>query len=264
MVRSASASTYMTAPPSAWAMVRTPCRAASAASDRVLSPLPRRMTSGIRPGWLTSARAEDCPGTRTSWIMAGSSPAAPRAGAMTSSASAMAERMAAEPVRSTPALRDLTNCEEMSTTTLGRASKLAPITPTGLRRSSSSRPSGSSLTVRRDGPALTWASARSWPAMASSRASSRRSRSSSAPVMPPARAAATSASLAASTWLARRPSWSAIARSASSRRSPGTLARSAAAPRAARAAVSTALSASASAVTCVSAVSVVISYPLRW
>ena len=159
-------------------MVRTPCRAASAASDRVLSPLPRRITSGIRPGWLTSARAEACPGTRTSWIMAGSSPAAPRAGAMTSSASAMAERMAAEPVRSTPALRDLTNCEAMSTTTFGRASKLAPITPTGLRRSSSSRPSGSSLTVRRDGSAGTSASARSWPAMASSRASSSRSRSS--------------------------------------------------------------------------------------
>jgi hypothetical protein len=89
--------------------VRTPCRAASAASERVLSPLPRRITSGIRPGWLTSARADSCPGTRTSWIMAGSSPDAARAGAMTSSASVTAERMAAEPVRSTPALRDLTN-----------------------------------------------------------------------------------------------------------------------------------------------------------
>ena len=267
MARSAPASTNMTAPPSAWAIVRTPCRAASAASERVLSPLPRRITSGIRPGWLTSARAEDCPGTRTSWIMAGSSPAEPRAGAMTSSASAMAERMAAEPVRSTPALRDLTNWEEMSTTTLGRASKLAPITPTGLRRSSSRRPPGSSETVRRDGSAGIAASSRSWPAMASSRFWSRRSRSSSAPVMPSARAAAMSASLAASTWLARRPSASAIARSASSRRSSGTLARSAAGPRAARAAVSTALSASASAVTCVStfaAVPAVISYPLRW
>ena len=249
-------------------MVRTPCRAASAASERVLSPLPRRITSGIRPGWLTSARAEDCPGTRTSWIMAGSSPAAARAGAMTSSASAMAERMAAEPVRSTPALRDLTNCEAMSTTTFGRASKLAPITPTGLRRSSSSRPPGSSLTVRRDGSAGTRASARSWPAMASSRASSRRSRSSSAPPMPSARAAAMSASLAASTGLAWRPSSSAIAPSASSRRSPGTSARSAAAPRAARAAASTALSASASAVTGVSVArvpSAVMVYPLcRW
>ena len=160
----------MTAPPSACAMVRTPCRAASAASERVLSPLPRRITSGIRPGWLTSARAEACPGSRTSWIMAGSSPAAARAGAMTSSASARAERMAAEPVRSTPALRDLTNCEAMSTTTFGRASKLAPITPTGRRRSSSRRPPGSSETIRLDGSAGTWASARSWAAMASSRA----------------------------------------------------------------------------------------------
>jgi len=83
---SAAASTYSTAPPPAWAMARTPCRAASAARDRALSPLPRRMTSGIRPGWLTSARAESCPGTRTSWIIAGSSPAWPSAGAMTSSA----------------------------------------------------------------------------------------------------------------------------------------------------------------------------------
>jgi hypothetical protein len=83
---SAAAPTYSTAPPSAWAMVRTPCRAASAARDRVLSPLPRRMTSGIRPGWLTSARAGSWPGTRTSWIIAGSSPAWPDAGAMTSPA----------------------------------------------------------------------------------------------------------------------------------------------------------------------------------
>ena len=131
--------------------MRTPCRAASAASERVLSPLPRRITSGIRPGWLTSARAEDCPGTRTSWIMAGSRPAEARAGAMTSSASVMAERIAAEPVRSTPALRDLTNCEAMSTTTFGLASKLAPITPTGRRRSVSTRPSGSSRTARSAG-----------------------------------------------------------------------------------------------------------------
>ena len=240
MARSAAASTYMTAPPSACAMVRTPCRAASAASERVLSPLPRRITSGIRPGWLTSARAEACPGSRTSWIMAGSSPAAARAGAMTSSASARAERMAAEPVRSTPALRDLTNCEAMSTTTFGRASKLAPITPTGLRRSSSRRPPGSSQTIRRDGSAGTWASARSWAAMASSRPGSRRSRSSSPPPRPSARAAAMSASLAASTGPAWRPRVSAIARSASSRRSSGTSARPADAPRAARAACSTA------------------------
>ena len=147
-------------------MVRTPCRAASAARDRVLSPLPRRMTSGIRPGWRTSARAESWPGARTSWIIAGSSPAWPSAGAITSSASAMAERIAAEPVRSTPALRDLTNCEAMSTTTFGRASKLAPITPTGRRHSSRRRPPGSALIVRRDGSAGMSASARSWPAMA--------------------------------------------------------------------------------------------------
>ena len=100
--------------------------AASAASARVLSPLPRRITSGIRPGWLTSARAESWPGTRTSWIMAGSSPAAARAGAMTSSASATAERIAAEPVRSTPALRDLTNWEAMSTTTFGPGLEVGP------------------------------------------------------------------------------------------------------------------------------------------
>ena len=146
--RSAAASTYRTAPPSACAIVRTPCRAASAASERVLSPLPRRMTSGISPGWLTSARADSWPGTRTSWIMAGSSPEEARAGAITSSASATAERMAAEPVRSTPALRDLTNWEATSTTTLGRASKLAPITPTGRRRSVRVRWSGSSRTTR--------------------------------------------------------------------------------------------------------------------
>ncbi len=241
-------SRYSTAPPSACAMVRTPCRAASAARARVLSPLPRRMTSGIRPGWLTSARAESCPGARTSWIIAGSSPAWPRAGAMTSSASAMAEPIAAEPVRSTPAFRDLTNCEAMSTTTFGRASKFAPITPTGLRHSSRSRPPGSSLIVRRDGSAGTPASARSWPAIASSRASSSRSRSSSASRTPPARAARMSPELASSTSAARRPRWSAMNRSASSMRSSGTLARPGTVPRAARAASSTALMVPASTV----------------
>ena len=50
-------------------------------------------------------------------------------GAITSSARAAAERSAALPVRSTPALRDLTSCEAMSTTTFGLASKFAPITP---------------------------------------------------------------------------------------------------------------------------------------
>ena len=209
-------------------MVRTPCRAASAASARVLSPLPRRMTSGIRPGWLTSARAESCPGTRSSWIMAGSSPATSSAGAMTSSASAMAERIAAEPVRSTPALRDLTNWEAMSTTTFGRASKLAPITPTGMRRSVSSRPPGSSLIVRWDGSAGTSASARSWPAMSSSRAGvqpqpvEQRAGDRRGLARPPC-------PLRWPRGPGRRggPAPSAIARSAPSRRSSGTTARSA-------------------------------------
>jgi len=80
---------------------------------------------------------------------------------MTSSASVMAERMAAEPVRSTPAFLDLTNCEAMSTTTLGLASKLAPITPTGRRRSVSTRPPESALTTRSAGSCGTWARASS-------------------------------------------------------------------------------------------------------
>ncbi len=51
----------MTAPPSACASVRTPCSAASWASARVLSPLPRRMTSGISRGCRTSATAVSRP-----------------------------------------------------------------------------------------------------------------------------------------------------------------------------------------------------------
>jgi hypothetical protein len=46
---------YSTAPPSAWASVRTPWRAASRPRSRVLSPLPRRMTSGTSSGSDTSA-----------------------------------------------------------------------------------------------------------------------------------------------------------------------------------------------------------------
>jgi hypothetical protein len=206
------------------------------------------MTSGIRPGWLTRARAESWPGARTSWIIAGSSPAASSAGPMTASASATAERIAADPVRSTPALRDLTNCEAMSTTTFGRASKLAPITPTGLRHSSRRSPPGSFRIVRRDGSAGISASARSWPAIESRRVSSSRRRSSSASRTPSASAARTSCSFASSTGALWRPSRSAMPRSASSRMPSATTASPGTVSRAARPASSTALAASSSVV----------------
>ncbi len=57
------------------------------------------------------------------------------AGATTSSMSTAAEVIALDPVRRTPALRDLISCEAMSTTTFGLASKFAPTTPTGRRHS---------------------------------------------------------------------------------------------------------------------------------
>ena len=76
--------------------------------------------------------------------------------------------------------------------------------------------------------------ARDWPAMPSSRASSSRSRSSRASRTPSARAARMSSALASSTSAARRPRWSAMNRSASSMRWPGTLARPGTVPRAAR------------------------------
>ena len=53
------------------------------------------------------------------------------------------------------------NCEAMSTTTFGLASKLAPITPTGRRRSVSTRPPESALTTRSAGSCGTWARASS-------------------------------------------------------------------------------------------------------
>ena len=56
--------------------------ARSVASSRVLSPLPRRMTSGTG-GLLDQRLAESRPGTRTSWIASGSRPASPSAGPTT-------------------------------------------------------------------------------------------------------------------------------------------------------------------------------------
>ena len=177
-------------------------------------------------------------------MAAGSRSASSRAGATTSSASAMADRSAAEPVRSTPAFLDLISCDAMSATTLGRASKLAPITPTGRRRSCATRPPGSSLITRLDGSAGTSASSSSWSAMPLSRVSSSRSRSFSAPVRPAWSAARMSSSLAARIASDARPSRSAIARSARPIASSGALARLPAARWAASAAARTAAEAS--------------------
>ena len=177
-------------------------------------------------------------------MAAGSRSASSRAGATTSSASAMADRSAAEPVRSTPAFLDLISCDAMSATTFGRASKLAPITPTGRRRSCATRPPGSSLITRLDGSAGTSASSSSWSAMPLSRVSSSRSRSFSAPVRPAWSAARMSSSLAARIASDARPSRSAIARSARPIASSGALARLPAARWAASAAARTAAEAS--------------------
>ena len=109
----------------------------------MLSPLPRRITSGItvgladqRLGALAAGDAERVGRRRRAGRPRAS------AGPTTWSSSAAAEPIAAEPVRSTPALRDLMSCDATSTTTFGRASKLAPMTPTGRRHSSHDEPAG--------------------------------------------------------------------------------------------------------------------------
>ena len=88
----------------------------------MLSPLPRRITSGTSAGKRTSAEAASRSTRGTSWMTSGSMPASASAGAMTTSRSRWAEPSAAEPVRSTPALRDFTSWEATSTVTFGRAS----------------------------------------------------------------------------------------------------------------------------------------------
>jgi hypothetical protein len=156
----------------------------------------------------------------------------------------------------------------MSATTFGRASKFAPITPTGLRRSSAIRSPGSSRITRRSGSGGTSARARSCPDIALSRLSSRRSRSISAPVRPPASAARISSSFAARIAPAARSSRSAMARSAKPIASSGAIARHPAARCAARAAAWTASVAPGSptlalcpAATCIEAFSPVIVIP---
>ena len=179
-------------------------------------------------------------------MAAGSRPAACSEGAITSSASAIAERSAALPVRSTPALRDFTSCDAMSTTTFGLASKFAPITPTGRRRSDSTRPPGRSRTLREAGSGSTPARISSCAAIALSRPASSLSRSRTPAGSPFPSAARMSSALAASTaGAASDRAWD-IAPSAASIASSLAAARPGAAARAARAAVRTASVASVS------------------
>ena len=79
--------------------MRTPFSAASRASAAVVSPLPRRITSGIRCGSETRTRAPSRSGERTSPTAPGGSPAASSAGRRTSSTSTVTvrERGAAGP-----------------------------------------------------------------------------------------------------------------------------------------------------------------------
>ncbi len=127
-------------PPSAWASVRTPLAAASAARAAVVGPLPRTITSGSSAGSETRMRAPSRSGERTRPTAPAGSPASVNAGRSTSSTSAVTVRNAALPVRRTAALRLLRSCPATSTATFGRASKLAPTAPIGMRRVSTCRP----------------------------------------------------------------------------------------------------------------------------
>ena len=109
----------------------------------MVSPLPRRITSGTKAGSETSARAPSRSGERTSPTASGGSSASARAGRSTSSTSAVTVRSAAPPVRRTAPFRLFSSWPATSTATFGRASKLAPTTPIGIRRSDTSRPFGS-------------------------------------------------------------------------------------------------------------------------
>lgn len=150
----------------------------------MLSPLPRRMTRGTVSGSETSAYAAARSSLGTSWMASGFSPASVRAGVITWVTKAWEERRAAEPVRSTPPLRDLRNWEATSSVTFGRASKFAPMTPTGRRRSSRTRPSPRSSRTLSRGSCGTSASVRSAAAMSSSRGPVSRRRSCSAADIP--------------------------------------------------------------------------------
>ena len=105
--------------------------------------------------------------------------------------------------------------------TLGRASKFAPITPTGTRRSVSRSPPGSSRTGWLSGGNAASASSPSCRAMSCSRDGSRRSRSSSPRPSPACSPSAMSAALAARISPARSVSSAAIPRSAASMTASG-------------------------------------------
>ena len=109
----------------------------------VVSPLPRRITSGTSLGIETSRRAPSRSGERTSPTAPGGSPAASSAGRSTSSTSTVTVPSAAPPVRRTAALRLLRSWPATSSATFGRASKFAPTAPIGIRRSLTCRPFGS-------------------------------------------------------------------------------------------------------------------------
>src|SRR5829696_1349001 len=212
---SADASTYSTPPPSACASVRTPFSAASCASAAVVGPLPRRITSGTSRGSETRMRAPSRSDERTRPTAPGGSPAEASAGRRTSSTSAVTVLIAAPPVRSSAAFWLFSSWPATSTATFGRASKFAPTTPTGIRRSWTRRPFSSvqaSISRSSGGSA---ARIRSWSPIAATRASSSRRRSSAPASSRPA-ASAMSAAFAASTVVARSSSRAAAAESAAS------------------------------------------------
>ena len=72
--------------------MRTPCAAASAASAAVVSPLPRRITSGSTRGSETRIRAPSRSGERTSPTASAGRPASASAGRSTSSTSTVTVR----------------------------------------------------------------------------------------------------------------------------------------------------------------------------
>ena len=145
----------------------------------------------------------------------------------------MTVRRAAAPVRSTTAFRLFSSWPATSSATFGRASKFAPTTPIGIRRSETTRPLASvRLPISRSSGSRA-AVARSWRSRTAVRPSSSRSRSivpsSSLPV-----AASTSASLAASTSRRRSRSSADASASAAATASSASPAAAAAAARASR------------------------------
>ena len=149
-----------------------------------MAPLPRRITSGISSGSETSASAPARSGVRTSPTAAGGSPAASSAGRSTSSTSAVTVRSAAPPVRRTTVLPLFRTCAATSSGDVRPRLEVRADRRRSARAARETRGRSSSATTRtsRSSGGERGRLPRADAAIASTRASSSRSRSSDARV----------------------------------------------------------------------------------